>query len=378
VSAEVHSDLTAIGAEDEAAWRRLAEGRANAFVTPEWVRAWLAEYGDGAKPAIAVAREDDGSLRGVLPMVRVRAAGAGVLRFAGYNLGDVFHPACAEADDVGVATECLEALAAGPGFDGVLLDHVPAGVGWPAASAVASGLAFGRPYRGDVLPWVDLAGASWEDYLASRSRNLRSQVRRKTKALERDHGAVFRLATAETLAEDLAALVELHERRWRGRGGSGALGARPRRFHERFAAAALANGWLRLWVLELRGEPAAALYGWRLGERYAYYQAGFDPGFERESIGLVLLAHTIRVAADEGAPVYDLLRGGEAYKSRFADAERRVHSVALAPRVSRARVALGAESALWHASRRLGPERRAKATALYGRLERFMPGGRGR
>ena len=130
-------------------------------------------------------------------------------------------------------------------------------------------------------PGSIIAGASWEDYLASRSRNLRSQVRRKTKALERDHDAVFRLAEEATLEADLATLVDLHERRWRGRGGSGALGEAPRRFHSGFAAAALRRGWLRLWILELRGEPAAALYGWRVGDRYSYYQAGLDPAYER-------------------------------------------------------------------------------------------------
>ena len=378
MSAEVHADLAAVGAETEEAWRGFAEERANAFVSPEWARSWLAVYGERARPAIAVSRGPGGEVRGVMPMVRVRSGAASVVRFAGYNLGDVFHPACAAGDDDEVAADCLAALAAESGFGAALLDYVPSDASWPAAAARAGDLALGRPYRDDVLPWVDLAGASWEDYLASRSRNLRSQVRRKTKALVRDHDAVFRLADEETLEADLAALAELHERRWQGRGGSGALGEAPLRFHSGFAAAALSRGWLRLWILELRGEPAAALYGWRLGDRYSYYQAGFDPEYERESVGLVLLARTIQVAAEEDAPVYDLLRGGEAYKSRFADGERRVHTVALAPRAGLARASLAAESALWRASRRLGPERRAQATALYGKVERFMPGGRGR
>src|SRR3712207_8266564 len=45
----------------------------------------------------------------------------------------------------------------------------------------------------------------------------------------------------------------LHEARWAGRGGSGSLNARTRRFHEQFAALALERGWLRLWTLELDG-----------------------------------------------------------------------------------------------------------------------------
>jgi CelD/BcsL family acetyltransferase involved in cellulose biosynthesis len=292
VSAEVYADLDAIDREVEDAWRAHGEARANVCVTPEWARAWLAVQGERARPRIAVSRDAGGEVRGVMPMARVRLGAASLLRFAGYDLGDVFHPACAEGDEEAVAAECVSALAAEAGFGGAILDFVPAGAGWPAAAARASGLAIGRPYRGNVLPWIDLSDGSWEDYLATRSRNLRSQVRRKTKAVVRDFDAVLRPADSATLAADFDALAELHERRWRG--GSSVFGPGPRRFHAGFAAAALRRAWLRLGVLELRGEPAAALYGWHLGDRYFYYQAGFDPGFERESVGFVLLARTIR------------------------------------------------------------------------------------
>jgi CelD/BcsL family acetyltransferase involved in cellulose biosynthesis len=368
VSTQVYADLHAIDREVEDAWRAHAEARANACVTPEWARAWLAVQGERARPRIAVSREPGGEVRGVMPMARVRLGAASLLRFAGYDLGDVFHPACGEGEEEAVAAECLSALAAEAGFGAAILDFVPAGAGWPAAAARASGLAIGRPYRDNVLPCIDLSGASWEDYLATRSRNLRSQVRRKTKAVVRNFDAVFRLADSATLAADLDTLAELHERRWRG--GSSVFGPGPRRFHAGFAAAALRRGWLRLWVLELRGEPAAALYGWRLGDRYVYYQAGFDLGFERESVGFVLLARTIRDAAEEGAAVYDLLRGGEDYKFRFADAERTVQTIALSRPVSRTWVALAADAAFWRASRRIGWDRTAKARALYQKLQR--------
>jgi CelD/BcsL family acetyltransferase involved in cellulose biosynthesis len=368
VCAEVYADLDAIDREVEDAWRAHAEARANAHVTPEWARAWLAVRGERARPRIAVSRDAGGKVRGVMPMARVRLGATSLLRFAGYDLGDFFHPACPEGDEEAVAAECVSALAAEPGFGGAILDFVPAGASWPAAAARASGLAIGRPYRDNVLPWIDLSGASWEDYLATRSRNLRSQVRRKTKAVVRDFDAAFRLADSATLAADLDALAELHERRWRGR--SSVFRPGRRRFHAGFAAAALGRGWLRLWVLELRGEPAAALYGWRLGDRYFYYQAGFDPRFERESVGFVLLARTIRGAAEEGASVYDLLRGGEDYKLRFAEAKRTVHTIPIFRPASRTRVALAADAAFWRASRRIGWARTAKARALYQKLQR--------
>ena len=150
-----------------------------------------------------------------------------------------------------------------------------------------------------------------------------------------------------------------------------AAGSLPPRLRRRRSG----QGWLRLWVLELDGKPAAAWYGWRLRDRYSYYQAGFDPGYEKQSLGLVLLGRTIRAATEESAPVFDMLRGDEEYKLRFVTGERRIHTLALSRRTSPARVATAAESALWRAGQRLTPERRERARALYRRLDRFMPGG---
>ena len=62
----------------------------------------------------------------------------------------------------------------------------------------------------------------------------------------------------------------------------------------------------------------AGWYGWRVGDRFSYYQAGFDPAWSRYSVGFLLLAETVREAIAEGAAEYDLLLGDEAFKARFA------------------------------------------------------------
>ena len=56
---------------------------------------------------------------------------------------------------------------------------------------------------------------------------------------------------------------------------------------------ALERGWLRLWVLEADGKAVAAWYGFRFAQIDWYYQSGRDPDWERQSVGFVLLAHTI-------------------------------------------------------------------------------------
>ena len=372
VAAELGSDEAL-----QADWRRLAEAQGNAFITPEWYRAWARHYGDDATTAIVAVRDAGGTLRGVLPLA---VSGGGRTRrwgFGGANLGDLFSPACAPGDETEVARAAADALADAAV---VVLDNVEADAAWVSALAGPSG---GRglavsAYRDNSLPRIDLEAGGWDEYMAGRSRNLRSQIRRKTRALERDHGLGLRLADAATLDADLETFFRLHEARWENRGGSGSLNERTRAFHGDFAAAALERGWLRLWTLELEEEPAASWYGWSIGGAYCYYLAGFDPRFGDLSVGFVLLAHTIRAAADEGCATYELLLGEESYKARFATAERPVQTAVLVKRGHPMRALLGAEVGLWRLGRRLSPEARDRARGVYRAATGWLPTARRR
>ena len=120
--------------------------------------------------------------------------------------------------------------------------------------------------------------------------------------------------------------MDLHARRW-GPTESDAFTGRRRAFHHEWAACALENGWLRLWVLEADGAAVAAWYGFRYAQTESFYQSGRDPAWGSRSVGFVLLAHTIREAANDGMREYRFLRGGEAYKDRFADGDAPVETV---------------------------------------------------
>ena len=58
-----------------------------------------------------------------------------------------------------------------------------------------------------------------------------------------------------------------------------------------------------------------------------FCQSGRDPHEEASSVGFVLLSHTIREAFRTGQDTYRLLRGGEAYKDRFADGDAPVDTL---------------------------------------------------
>ena len=316
--------------EDE--WRRLAELRGNAFITPEWFRCWLNHYGEGQEPLVAALIAEGDRLSGVLPLTLSLAGRPRTCRIAGSNLGDRFHPACSVADETQVAAAAGAALSEVEHPWSVLaLEKVELTEPWVDALAQATGRRLLRLERTkDALPMIDLSSHSgWDQYLATRSSNFRQQVRRFTRRAERDHGMnLRRTESRDQIATDIATLFDLHDLR---HGGASSLrGTTARAFHADFAAAALEKGWLRLWFLELDGAPVASWYGWRLGGRYAYYNGGFDPAWSAARPGLVLMSGVIEAAFAEGAAEFDLLLGDESYKARFAERNPTVSDVTFA------------------------------------------------
>ena len=300
-------------------WRGLALSSGNIFSTWEWLSTWWRYFGDGQELWLTSCRTADDRLMAILPLYRWASRGLRVLRFLGHDASDELGPICAPADRLQAGRALRSALTDQHGeWDLLLAERLPGQEPWTK-------LLDGRLLRRQGSPVLRFSEDSWDSFLATRSANLRQQVRRKERQLAATYDVRFRLADDEDrLDEDMDTLFALHGARWAaGRSSfSGMEG-----FHREFAAMAFERGWLRLWFLELDRRPVAAWYGFRLGDVEAYYQAGRDARFDRRSVGFVLLAHTIRAAFEDGVHEYRLLRGDEGYKYRFTDIDPGVETV---------------------------------------------------
>ncbi len=360
-------------AEIDADWRALAERSGSAFATPEWYGAARSHlHPQDAAAVVVVTRAGEGTI-GVLPLLHGGTTARPRLAFAASAYADLAGPAAAPADAAAVARAAGPALARRYGARAVLdLGRVEVGAtwwrelarAWPGGKDAAVGPA-------EPLPWAALP-AGWDEYLAGRSGQFRNQVKRKWKALERDHELTLASAgSTAALEAQLDRLFELHDARRRALGSASAL-ADPagRRFLRAFAESARERGWLRDYLAAIDGEPAAAWLGWRVGDRFAYYQAGLDPRFSNYSVGFLLLAHTVRAAIEEGASEYDLMLGDEAFKRRFATAERQGCRVLLAPRGSLSYLRARARQAGRKTLRRLPTSQQERLRALRRRAGR--------
>src|SRR4051794_16106303 len=290
-------------------WQVLGGRSGNLFATWEWAPGWGPPFGQGT-PFPAVNRDDAGAPRALVPLELRRRGPLRVARFVGHGPADELGP-------IG-EPEALVELQAERRWDVLLAERLP-----PTAGADKLG---GRTLLREASPVVEAPEGGYEAFLAGRSRNFRSQGRRKEKKLL-ERGLTYRLShDPARLEADMGTLGELHEARW-GAESSGALRDRRAAFHMDFARAALERGWLRLWLAEVEGQAVAAWYGFRFGKAEWYYQSGRDPDWDKDSVGLVLLAHTIRAAFDDGLRTYRLLRGGESYKDRFATSDPGLETV---------------------------------------------------
>jgi CelD/BcsL family acetyltransferase involved in cellulose biosynthesis len=324
-----------------AEWTELLENsRANCFfLTWEWLHTWwkhlaggrrlsiLAVRCDGTPVAIAPLARRPGALGGLVPFGALEFLGSG-------SVGSDYLDVIARR---GWEDAALEALAAHLASTRTMLELAQLRRGDTSASALASRLARQgwtmSETRTSQCAFIDVSARSWESYLAGLGPSHRANFRRRL----RKAGAAHKLELVRVQAEEarrpaLAALLTLHDRRWRNRGPSNAFNTPAlRSFHDELTQHALRRGWLRLFLLTLDGIPAAALYGFRYGRTFYYYQSGFDPAYASLGVGTLAMGLSIRSAMDEGVDEFDLLHGDEPYKRLWARGTREMARLELYP-----------------------------------------------
>jgi len=337
--------------EAHAAMELLAARSGNLFATWEWMSTWWQHFGAERPLTGVIARRPGGDPAALVAVYLSARRPLRVLRFVGSGPSDWLGPAHAPTDE-GLAAEAMrEALSDGPAWDLLLAERLRSVSVLPRGTSATLVVDEG-------FPILSFQGRSWEELLSGYSANLRGQIGRLERRLERSHRLTYRLSTdPDRLDDDLSVLYGLHRARWQ-HAGSGALDPRRQAFHRDFARLAQARGWLRLWIMELDGEPVAAWYGFRFAGVEWYYQAGRDPNHDSGSVGFVLLCQSIRAALVDGADAYWFLRGGEHYKGRFTSEDPGVRTL-LAAHGVRGRAA---QSVITHLDSLPAPVRRRART----------------
>lgn len=171
-----------------------------------------------------------------------------------------------------------------------------------AGMAVQTYFCFGNWY-------LRVNGRSYQDYVRDLPSRLRNTLTRKSRQLTSSHDARFVIIRDEAgVEEGLAAFEQVYRSSWK-----------PAEAHPEFIASLIRmcarQGWLRLGVAYIDGEPAAAQL-WIVSDGVAsIYKLAYDQRFAALSIGSILTARLMEHALDvDRVREVDYLTGDDTYK----------------------------------------------------------------
>lgn len=343
VAAEVVSDaarLEGLASEWEALLR--GSGTDELMLSPSWLVPWWAVFGSlGGRALRTLAIRREGNLVGLVPLLRrVHWYRPGIpfrrLEMLGTGeaesdevCSEYLGPLSTPADEESVLATLVEALRDGRlgTWDELLFPAMDGSRGLPGrlvAALRAGGLTAWEEVTGEA-PYVPLP-SSWDAYLAALPSNRRYLVRRSLRDFDTwaEKAATLRVAaTRDELAEGRRILLELHGERWGGTHGGAFLSERFASFHARVMPSLLERGCLELVWLEVASGPVAIAYNVVWNGKVYFYQSGRRIDLPRGiRPGIVLHAHAIRRAIEQGRREYDFLNGATRYKLQLSLASR--------------------------------------------------------
>jgi CelD/BcsL family acetyltransferase involved in cellulose biosynthesis len=327
---ERRADLSELQTE----WNRLLDQTdvATPFLTPGWQLAWLDTYGARHKPFVLAAHRAT-ELIGLWTMGIRKRGPFKVLEPLGSGRSDWL-------DVLVVSNERQAVLSA---FVNYLIEHRKAWdlielrdmladsptIATLESLAAVGGLRLRRQLR-TVAPYVVIKG-SWDDYLASRSANFRSTLRRRLKsAADPKSDMAIRVTAAPDAGATVDALAEVERNSWKAREGNLKLTTREgREFYKQYFVAFATQGLLRIWTAAVQGAVVAYLVLFVYKGKCYYYNGAYDAASANLSPGTVLHAMAIQEAFRTGLAEYDFLSGQESFKDRWCTDQREIHHFAI-------------------------------------------------
>jgi CelD/BcsL family acetyltransferase involved in cellulose biosynthesis len=293
-----------------------------------WVRTWWEIHRDDGELLLILVKDGQDQPVGLAPLYLRREVPLHTVHFLGTGereadevtgeyLGVLAAPAMVGPVTARVALALREAA---PRWDRLHLVNLSATqeLAWRLPQELG---ATARCIEVDHRPAYRIAVQPLDAYLAALpSANFRHRCRR---ALRAGAAAGVELVTAtepERARQMMAALIELHQQRWRERGRPGAFGSAVfRDFHQRLLPGYLADGSGWLAGLRQGDRWLAVRYHLRAGDRVFDYLSGVDTAAPSAlGPGLLLTLHALDWCARNGVRTYDLLGGDYDYKRRLA------------------------------------------------------------
>jgi hypothetical protein len=181
----------------------------------------------------------------------------------------------------------------------------------PTVDAMTQAWDAGVVIRGPApgCPYIRL-DAQWAQDDPPLNAGRRSDLRRARRHAERMGPVRFQIVapTPAELEPLLNEVLQVEACGWKSRRGTALASDQERsQFFCGYAKAAAAAGILRLCFLRIGDRAAAVQFAVECESRFWLLKIGYDESFARSSPGLLLLAETVRYAAQHGLETYEFL-----------------------------------------------------------------------
>lgn len=303
-------------------WRDLfeASGSGNYFVSYDWCKSWLDNFGTHAgSRAITITARRAGRLVAVLPLVVSRFGPLASAEMIGAASGQ-YCDMLIDADDESRAP-IFAALWDGIAATGIdLLQFLNV----RDDSALAALVAGRRTIQSDPIPSCVLDTStfdSFDSYMKSRSSSLRKNMRRRRRRLEEAGPVSYEVITDPDRLDEVAATIIGHKLDWLD----------DRRSHGRFLSRkgvadwladvgrrALEGGHLHLSVIKVDERIISAQVAFICGGRFTAYLSSFDIAFSSYAVGRMQYAAFIEDVFGQGLEI-DLMPRHEEFKLEWVD-----------------------------------------------------------
>ena len=290
------------------------------FLTPQWQEVWWDTFGDGRVMAGFYVRTPEG-----LTAIASLARCGDTLSFVGnpdtFDYNDFMVVPGYEASFFDTLLRCLEEQSCNALKLFSLIEHSPTLTYLPD-------IARGRGYsveveQEDVTSGVVLP-SSWDDYLSLLSKKDRHELRRKLRRLESSTDwRWYVLTDRESVAGRLQDFINLM--RLSRRDKDKYMTPTRERFFHGIAERMAQLGVVRLFFMEVDGQPVATSLCFDYASSRLLYNSGYNPEYGYFSVGLLLNALCLKEAIEQGMQYFDFLRGSEPYKHDLGGEQRSLY-----------------------------------------------------
>ena len=304
------------------------------YLTNEWLYTWWQIYGDNSELFILTARDDDESLVGIAPLMIKKYSFLPSRRFPVRQIQFLGVGNVCSSDHMdfiikkGVEEGFFNAvfdfiIKSRDRWDTIKLTYINEdsdSIPYLQRHSEEHGLI----YKHENLtksPFIKLPKRV-QEYNEGKWKKLQKEMGKYTRRLHRDFDARCDVVdSADKLEDSIDELTRINRKRWNQKGTKSSFSSQKMTlFHKKISKIFFEKGWLDFCFMNLDGRNVACFYNFIYKERDYGYLAAFDPSpvYSRYSIGMLMINHGVERAIKQECREFDLGRGVDKYKMRYA------------------------------------------------------------